>query len=100
MGAATLGLEAVVLLLALLGWYGLHRHVRLPGVVVLLGLAFLAVGCAFAVRFRAGLIAGLALQGLIVVAGVLLWPLFVLGLVFGIVWAGYLRLVTLASRER
>jgi len=90
--AATLLLEALVLLLALLGYAGLHHGSRVPGTVALLGLVALCVVGSGLLRRRVGAPLGLLVQVLVVAAGALVWPLYPLGVVFGALWLGYLRL--------
>src|SRR5579884_4072322 len=97
-GMATLALEAVVLLLALVAAYGLHRHLRPATVGVLLGLTAGAIVLAPLQRRRAGPPAGLVLQVLVVAAGVITWPLYLLGAVFAALWMAYLRLRRYADR--
>jgi hypothetical protein len=87
MGAGTLVIEALVLLLAIqpirvLG--GELSGAALTAVIVLAGIAVVLAGLmgrAWAWH------AGTALQGLLLLAGVLHWSLTVLGVVFGLVWA-------------
>jgi hypothetical protein len=89
---ATLLLEAFVLLLALVGLYGLHHDVR---AVPMAGILALAAGCtvvAFLQRRPLGIALAFGLQALVVAAGLWLWPLFALGVVYAGLEAGYLRL--------
>jgi hypothetical protein len=87
MGAGTLVIEALVLLLAIqpirvLG--GELSGAALTAVIVLAGIAVVLAGLmgrAWAWH------AGTTLQGLLLLAGVLHWSLTVLGVVFGLVWA-------------
>lgn len=86
-GAATLVLEAVVLLLAI-------QPIRTVGgawagaaVATVVGLAVAAVALAGLLRRGWAWHAGVGLQAALVGAGLLHWSLAVLGLVFGVVWA-------------
>ncbi|MCI4062219.1 DUF4233 domain-containing protein [Micromonospora sp. R77] len=87
LGAGTLALEALVLLLAIqpIRVVGGHLSGAAIGAIVAL-----AVGCVV----LAGLMgrawawhAGTVLQGLLLLSGLLHWSLFVLGVIFALVWA-------------
>ena len=92
-GIGGLTLEALVLLLAtpavataerghVTGW-----HIGyLLGLVVLLGLS------AGLLRRPHGLVPGTAVQPLVIAAGVVTWPMYVVGVLFTAIWAYYLRL--------
>jgi len=86
LGATTLAIEAVVLLLAI-------QPLRLVGgdlggvaIAVIVVLAVLAVALAGSLRRRWAWHAASALQVLLLLAGLLHWSLGVLGVVFGAVW--------------
>lgn len=87
LGAATLSMEALVLLLAI-------QPIRLLGgglsgvaIGVVVGLAVLAVVVAGSLRRRWAWHVGTALQILLLAAGYLHWSLAALGILFGLVWA-------------
>ncbi|WP_353850359.1 DUF4233 domain-containing protein [Solwaraspora sp. WMMA2065] len=87
LGAATLGLEALVLVLAI-------QPIRMLGdgsvPAAMVASAVLAVGAvllAGLLRRRWAWYAGTVLQGLVLLAGLLHWSLLVVGVLFGIVWA-------------
>jgi MFS superfamily sulfate permease-like transporter len=90
--AATLVLESVVVLLALLvlAKFGAGATPLRVGVIV--GLAVAMVVAAGLQRRPWGLALALALQVVMVVCGLLVAALAVLGVVFGLVWAGLLLL--------
>jgi hypothetical protein len=101
-GVALLGLEALVVLLAVAAAVQfLPADRRGTAVAVLVGLAAAAVLVAGALPRRWSLVAGTLLQLGVILAGLLTWPLYVLGAVFGLLWAYYLRLrVELARGPR
>ncbi|GAB3159357.1 hypothetical protein GCM10027290_64100 [Micromonospora sonneratiae] len=87
LGAATLILEALVLLLAI-------QPIRLVGgdlsgtaIGVIIALAVLAVAFSGLLRHAWAWHVGTALQGLLMLASFLHWSLGVLGFMFGLVWA-------------
>jgi hypothetical protein len=86
-GAATLLLEALVLLLALVPLTKLSGHVS-PGVIgILLGLVVVCVvTCGLLKRGWAWHL-GTAIQVAIILTGFLNWALLVLGVVFLAIWA-------------
>jgi hypothetical protein len=86
MGAAALGLQGVVLLLAI-------QPIRVLGDGVGAGAVWAAVGLAVVCFVLCGMmrrawvwIAGSVVQGLLVVSGLLHWTLFALGVIFTLVW--------------
>ncbi|TCB96624.1 DUF4233 domain-containing protein [Micromonospora zingiberis] len=87
LGAGTLALEALVLLLAI-------QPIRVAGG----DLGGAAIGAVVALAVAAAVLAGLmrrswawhagtALQGLLLLSGLLHWSLFALGVIFALVWA-------------
>ena len=87
LGAGTLGLEALVLLLAIqpirvVGGTSAGRRSR-----PIVALAVAAVLLAGLMRRRWAWSAGTVLQGLLLLAGLLHWSLFGLGVIFALVWA-------------
>ncbi|AEB46785.1 MULTISPECIES: DUF4233 domain-containing protein [Micromonospora] len=87
LGAGTLALEALVLLLAI-------QPIRLVGG----DLSAAAIGAVVALAVAAAMLAGLmgrpwawnagtVLQGLLLLSGLLHWSLLVLGVMFALVWA-------------
>jgi hypothetical protein len=91
--AATLTLEAIVVLLAVPMVISLTRH-HLPaaGVGYLLALPVVLLAAAGTQRRRHGVVLGTVAQPLVIAGGVVTWPLYVLGVVFGGLWLGYLSL--------
>ncbi len=91
--AATLALQAVVVLLAVPMVISLTRH-HLPaaGVGYLLALPVLLLAAAALQRREAGVVLGTVAQPLVVAGGIVTWPLYVLGLGFAALWVGYLSL--------
>jgi hypothetical protein len=98
-GAAGLSFEALVLLLAIPAVTTSQRgHVHVAGVVYIAALAVLLVVVAGALRRRGGVPAGTVLQVLVVGAGVVTWPMYVVGAVFAAIWAYWLHLRRLGRR--
>ena len=90
--AGTLGIEAVVLGLALVAIHGLHPDAPGTHLAAIGALIALCVVVAAGQRSRLGPAAGAVLQLLVVAAGLLAWPLYALGVIFGLLWFAYLRL--------
>lgn len=87
LGAGTLSLEALVLLLAI-------QPIRVVGGDLSGGAIGAVVALAVAAILIAGLMrrpwawhAGTVLQGLLLLSGLLHWSLFALGVIFALVWA-------------
>ena len=92
-GAVGLAFEALVLLLAVPAVTTAQRgHVHVAGVVYLGVLVLLLVVAAGALRRRGGVAVATGVQVLVVAAGVVTWPMYVVGLVFAAIWAYWLRL--------
>jgi hypothetical protein len=87
LGAGTLTIEAVVLLLAIQPLRVLGGDEATPTVAAVVALALLAVLLAAMMRRPWAWHGGTALQGLLLLGGYLHWSLAVLGVVFGLVWA-------------
>lgn len=87
LGAGTLGLEAVVLLLAIQPIRVLGGGLSGWAIGAVIALAVLCVAVAGAMKRRWAWPAGTVLQILLVAAGLLHWSLAVLGLIFGAAWA-------------
>ncbi|HYN94596.1 MAG TPA: DUF4233 domain-containing protein [Pilimelia sp.] len=87
MGAGTLVLEAVVLLLAIQPLRILGTGFGGAAVAVVCALAAAALLLAGLMRHRRAWPAAGVLQALLLAAGLLHWSLAVLGVVFGLVWA-------------
>jgi hypothetical protein len=92
-GAGGLVLEALSLFLAAPGIAAL-RPGRVPvgGVIYLLAVGALLIAAAAVLRRRHGLVIGTAVQVPVVAAGVVTWPMYVVGAIFAGIWAYYLRL--------
>lgn len=92
-GAAGLVFEAIVLFLAAPAVASLRRgHVPAAGIGYLLGLGVLLVVVAGLLRRRGGVTAGTVVQVLVVAAGAVTWPMYVVGLIFAAIWAYWLYL--------
>ena len=92
-GAAGLGFEALVLLLAIPAVTTAERgHVHVAGVVYIAALAVLLILVAARLRGRGGVATGTVVQVLVIGAGVVTWPMYVVGAVFAAIWAYWLRL--------
>lgn len=98
-GIGGLVLEALVLLLATPAVATAERgHVTGWHIAYLLGLVVLLVLAAVVLARRRGrgrshgLVAGTAVQPLVILAGVVTWPMYVVGVLFTGVWLYYLRL--------
>jgi hypothetical protein len=87
LGAGTLGLEALVLLLAIQPIRVLGGHLSGWGIGAVIALAVLCAAVAGAMKRRWAWPAGTVLQVLLLAAGLLHWSLAVLGLIFGGAWA-------------
>ena len=100
MGAGTLGLEAIVLLLAIQPIRVLGGDLSDWGVAAVIVLAVLCAAVAGVMKRRWAWSAGTVLQILLVAAGLLHWSLAVLGLIFGGAWAyaTYVRRTILRSQ--
>jgi hypothetical protein len=91
-GIGGLVLEALVLLLAAPAVATAERgHVTWWHVGYLLGLAVLLIVAAGLLR-RVGRHAGTVVQPFVVAAGVVTWPMYVVGGLFLLIWVYYLRL--------
>lgn len=89
LGAGTLVIEALVLLLAIQPIRVLGgRLTTTTAVAVVIGLAALAIVLAGLIGRRWAWWAASALPGLLLLAGLLHWSLAALGVIFGVVW-GY-----------
>lgn len=88
--AATLALEAIVVALSLLVFSKFGAGATAPGVAAILGLAGAMVVAAGLQRRPWGLGLALALQIAMIACGLLVPVLGVLGVLFGLVWAGLL----------
>jgi len=97
LGAATLALEAIVLLLAIQPIRIMGGDLSGWGVGAVIGLAVLAAVLAGMMKRRWAWAAGTVLQVLLLAAGLLHWSLAVLGLIFGAAWAyaSYVRRIIL-----
>ena len=92
-GAAGLAFEALVLLLAIPAVTTSERgHVHVAGVVYIAALALLLVVAAGTLRRRGGVVFATVLQVLVIAAGVVTWPMYVVGVVFAAIWAYWLHL--------
>src|SRR4051794_41538989 len=86
LGAGTLTLEAIVLLLAIQPIRIMGGHLSGWGVGAVVALAVLAAVLAGMMKRRWAWAAGTVLQVLLLAAGLLHWSLAVLGVIFGAAW--------------
>lgn len=86
LGAGTLTLEAIVLLLAIQPIRIFGGHLSGWGVGVVVALAVLCIAVAGVMKRSWAWHAGSAIQVLLIVSGFLHWSLSVLGLIFGGAW--------------
>jgi hypothetical protein len=92
-GAAGLGLEALVLLLAAPAVLSLERgHVSWLKVGYMFGLALLLIVAAALLRRPGGKVFASVLQVLAVAGGAVTWPLYVVGATFAGIWVYWLTL--------
>jgi len=92
-GAAGLGLEALVLLLAAPAVLSSERgHVSWLKVGYMFGLAVLLIVAAAVLRRRGGKVFASLLQVLVIAGGVVTWPMYVVGAAFAGIWVYWLTL--------
>jgi hypothetical protein len=92
-GSAGLAIEALVVLLAVPAVITAERgHVSAAAVAYLLGLVVLLVVAAARLRRRGGKVVSSAVQVLVVAAGAISWPMYVVGAAFAGIWVYWLRL--------
>lgn len=91
--AATLALEAVVVLLAVPMVISLSGD-DLSGAALayLLALPVVLIAAAGLQRRPPGVVLGTVAQPLVILGGIVTWPLYVLGAIFAGLWAGYLSM--------
>ncbi len=87
LGAGVLGLEALVLVLAIQPIRVVGGGLSGAAVAVVVALAVAAVLLAGLMRRGWAWHAGTALQGALMLAGLLHWSLLALGVIFALVWA-------------
>ncbi|GGS07006.1 hypothetical protein GCM10010169_59770 [Micromonospora fulviviridis] len=87
LGAGTLALEALVLLLAIQPIRVVGGDLSGAAIAAIVALAVACVLLAGQMKRSWAWHAGTVLQGLLLLAGLLHWSLFVLGVMFGLVWA-------------
>ncbi|MFD6568906.1 DUF4233 domain-containing protein [Micromonospora profundi] len=87
LGAGTLSLEALVLLLAIQPIRVVGGDLSGTAIGVVVALAVAAVLLAGSMRRPWAWHAGTVLQGLLMLAGLLHWSLLALGIIFALVWA-------------
>jgi uncharacterized membrane protein YidH (DUF202 family) len=92
-GAGGLVLEAIVLLLAAPAVASAERgHVTPWHVGYLLALGVLLIVAAATLRRQHGRMVASLLQPWVIAAGVVTWPMYVVGVLFAGIWLYYLRL--------
>ncbi|MET7881074.1 DUF4233 domain-containing protein [Micromonospora profundi] len=87
LGAGTLSLEALVLLLAIQPIRVVGGDLSGTAIGVVVALAVVAVLLAGMMRRQWAWHAGTVFQGLLMLAGLLHWSLLALGIIFALVWA-------------
>ncbi|MCW3816857.1 DUF4233 domain-containing protein [Micromonospora sp. DR5-3] len=87
LGAGTLALEALVLLLAIQPIRVVGGHLSGAAVGAIVALAVACVVLAGQMKRSWAWHAGTVLQGLLMLSGLLHWSLLVLGVIFALVWA-------------
>ena len=87
LGAGTLALEALVLLLAIQPIRVVGGHLSGAAIAAIVALAVACVLLAGQMKRSWAWNAGTVLQGLLMLSGLLHWSLLVLGVVFALVWA-------------
>ncbi|WP_436522765.1 DUF4233 domain-containing protein [Actinoplanes sp. HUAS TT8] len=87
LGAGTLALEAIVLLLAIQPIRILGGHLSGWGIGLVVALAVIAAALAGCMRRSWGWTAGTVLQVLLLASGMVQWSLAALGVIFGLAWA-------------
>jgi hypothetical protein len=91
-GTAGLAIEAVVLLLAVPAVVSAQRgHVSVIGVSYLAVLVVLLVLAAGLLRRRGGKPFATAVQPLVILGGVVTWPMYIVGAAFTGIWIYWLR---------
>jgi hypothetical protein len=91
-GSAGLGIEALVLLLAVPAVVSAQRgHVSVIGVSYLAVLVVLLVLAAAMLRRRGGKPFATLVQPLVVAGGVVTWPMYLVGIAFAGIWVYWLR---------
>jgi hypothetical protein len=91
-GSAGLAIEAVVMLLAVPAVISAQRgHVSAIGVGYLVLLVVLLVVAAVVLRRRHGKAFATMVQPLVVLGGIVTWPMYVVGLIFAGIWWYWLR---------
>jgi hypothetical protein len=92
-GTAGLAIEALVVLLAVPAVVSSQRgHVSGVDVGYLAGLVVLLVLAAAMLRRRGGKVVSSAVQVLVIAAGAISWPMYVVGAAFAGIWVYWLRL--------
>jgi hypothetical protein len=87
LGAGTLALEVIVLLLTIAPLAVMAGDRRGPAIVAALVATVLAIVLAGSMKRNWAWTAGAVLQGLLLVAGFLHWTLAAVGVIFGLTWA-------------
>ncbi|MEU2613583.1 DUF4233 domain-containing protein [Micromonospora sp. NPDC007271] len=87
LGAGTLALEALVLLLAIQPIRVVGGHLSTAAIGAIVALAVVCVVLAGQMKRSWAWHAGTAVQGLLMLSGLLHWSLLVLGIIFALVWA-------------
>jgi hypothetical protein len=92
-GVAGLAIEALVLLLAIPAVAGSERgHVSAAHIGYLVLLVVALVVAAAVLRRRGGKVVSSVVQALVIAAGVVSWPMYVVGAAFAGIWIYWLRL--------
>jgi hypothetical protein len=91
-GTAGLAIEALVLLLAIPAVASSERgHVSAGHIGYLVLLVLLLIAAAGLLRRRGGKVVSSVVQGMVVAAGTISWPMYVVGAAFLWIWIYWLR---------
>ncbi|HET6816297.1 MAG TPA: DUF4233 domain-containing protein [Mycobacteriales bacterium] len=91
-GAAGLVFEAIVVFLAAVAMASPGHGSHAAGIGYLLALGVILILLGGLLRRRGGVAAATVVQVLVIAAGVVTWPMYVVGVFFAAIWAYWLRL--------
>jgi hypothetical protein len=100
-GSAGLTIEALVVLLAIPAVISAQRgHVSVAGVSYIGAVVVLLIVSIAVLRRRPGKVFGSVVQALVIAAGVVTWPMYVVGAAFAGIWIYWLRQWPYAEKVR
>ena len=91
-GSAGLVFEAIVVFLAAVALASPGHGSHATGIAYLLALGVILVVVGGLLRRRGGVAAATVVQVLVIAAGAITWPMYVVGVIFAAIWAYWLRL--------